>query len=164
MNYTVGIDIFEKYIELSKKKKIHDEYILLDILNIDSKFSSNSFDCVILMDVIEHLKKSDGIKLIQKMEKIAKKKIIIFTPNGFLPQHEFHNNIYQIHKSAWNVNIFRKMNFKIYGIHGLKFIRGELAHVKRRPIEFWGDISVISYLFVKSFPKFTFQLFCVKNL
>lgn len=164
LKYTVGIDIFEQDIELSKKKKIHDEYMLLDILDIDSKIPSNSFDCVILMDVIEHLEKSDGIKLIQKMEKIAKKKIIIFTPNGFLNQPEYHNNIHQIHRSGWKMNFFKKMNFKVYGINGLKFIRGELARIKRRPIEFWGDISIISNLFVKFFPKFAFQLLCIKNL
>ncbi len=82
LKYTVGVDIFKDYIEISKKKNIHDEYMLLNILDIDSKIPSNSFDCVILMDVIEHLEKVDGIKLIRKMKKIAKKNYY-FYPKWF---------------------------------------------------------------------------------
>lgn len=163
-NYTVGVDIFEKYIDISKKKEIHDKYLLLNVLDIDKEISPKSFDCVILLDIIEHLKKINGLKLIKKVEKIAKKKIIISTPNGYIQQHEYHHNIYQIHKSGWDLKIFRKLNFRIYGINGLKYLRGEAAHIKYRPVVFWYLISEISTIFVKYFPIFAYQLFCVKEL
>ena len=74
------------------------------------------------------------------METIAKKKIILFTPNNFLPQLKYHNNIYQIHKSGWDVSIFRKMNFKIYGLGGIKYLKGSGAMIKYRPVELWNLI------------------------
>lgn len=163
-NYTVGVDIFEKYIDISKKKEIHDKYLLLNVLDIDKEISPKSFDCVILLEVIEHLKKLNGIKLIKKMERIATKKIIISTPNDYLQQYKYHNNIYQIHKSGWDLKILKKMNFHIYGIDGLKYFRGEAANIKYRPVVLWSLISYISSIFVKYFPIFAFQLFCVKEL
>ena len=161
--YALGVDIFEKYIEISKKRKIHDDYLLLNILNIDDKISPKSYDCVLLLDVLEHLTILDGIKLIKTIEKIARKKIIIFTPNGFLEQPKYHNNIYQVHLSGWNVKLLRKMGFKIYGIEGLKFIRGIGSIIKYRPFEVWVRISKLSKLFVKYFPQFAFELLCIKE-
>ena len=162
--YTLGVDIYEKYIEMSKKKNLHDDYLVLDILKIDEKKTPKSFDCVLLLDVVEHLEKLEAIKLIRKCEKIAKKKVVISTPNGFLPQYEYHGNIYQIHKSGWNLKIFKKMNFKICGFYGLKYLKGERGHIKFRPFLFWDCFSVISYLFTWIFPQFSFLLLCVKNV
>lgn len=99
--YSVGIDVFAPSIEESKNKGIHNKYYKMGVLDIGSKFSDNSFDCVLASDLIEHLEKKEGLKLIKLMEKIAKKKIIIFTPNGYLPQGECENNPYQEHKSGW---------------------------------------------------------------
>lgn len=162
--YTVGVDIFPEYINKSKRKKIHDKYFIIDITNIDYIYNQETFDCIILMDVIEHLTKQVGIKIIKKMVQIAKKKIIVFTPNGFLQQKEYHNNIYQIHRSGWKIKDFKKMGFKIYGIRGLKWLRGELAKVNHRPINLWRFISMISDKFVKYFPQFAFQLLCIKEV
>lgn len=162
--YALDVDIFPKYIELSKKEKIHDDYLLLNIMDIDKKIPPKSFDCVLLLDVIEHLTKLEGINLIKKIEKIAKKKVIIFTPNGFLHQDEYHNNIYQQHKSGWNLKFFKKMQYEIFGINGLKFIRGEIAQIKLKPFSLWSRISRSSNLLVKYFPQLAFQLFCVKIL
>jgi len=46
-------------------------------------FKQKSFDTVLCMEVIEHLEKEEAIRLIEDMEKIARKKIIITTPVGF---------------------------------------------------------------------------------
>ncbi len=162
--YTVGVDIFFDYVNKSKKKKIHDKYFIFDIVKIDKLYDQKAFDCVILMDAIEHLTKQDGLEIIKKMVKIAKKKIIIFTPNGFLRQDEYHNNVYQIHRSGWNVKELRRMGFKIYGIRGLKWLRGDLAKINHRPINLWRFISKISNRFVKYFPQFAFQLLCIKEV
>ncbi len=162
--FTLGVDIFEKYIDISKKKKIHDDYLLLNILNIDKKISINSFDCVLLLDVVEHLEKMEAIQLIKKAEKIAKKKVIISTPNEYLHQSEYSNNIYQIHKSGWDFKIFKKLNFKIYGVNGLKFIKSEMSKIKYKPLTVWYQISMFSNLFVKRFPQSAYQFLCIKKL
>ncbi|MGQ4876435.1 MAG: class I SAM-dependent methyltransferase [Promethearchaeia archaeon] len=161
--YTVGVDIYQEYIDLSKKQGIHDDYFCYDILKIDEIIEPKSFDCILLLDVIEHLNFKDGLKLLLKMEKIAKKKIIITTPNGFLPQKEYHGNPYQIHKSGWNTFIFKRLGFKVYGYFGLKFIRGERGKIKLKPINFWRLISDLSNKFIKYLPYFSFKLCCIKE-
>ena len=53
--YSVGVDIFDEYLEESKINKIHQEYIKEDLCSL--KLDDNAFDATIMLDVIEHLKK-----------------------------------------------------------------------------------------------------------
>ncbi len=159
-----GVDAFIPSIEKSKQQKIHNKYHNIDVLDIDKQFESNSFDCVVALDLIEHLEKEKGLELMQKMEKIAKKRVIIFTPNGFLPQGEFENNPWQIHRSGWEVEEMQKYGYNVYGINGLKGIRGEFATIKYKPKIFWNFISNISQLYTYNNPKLAFQILCVKQI
>ncbi len=121
--YLVGIDMFSPSLKASRLKKIHNKYYKMNALDIAKKFRNNSFDCVIASDLIEHLSKKDGIKLIKAMKKIARKRVIILTPNGFMPQDEYDNNIFQIHKSGWRANEMRRYGFEVKGLFGLKSMR-----------------------------------------
>ena len=162
--YTVGVDIFKEYIDESKKKKIHDQYFLANIMEIDQIFTSKTFDCVILIDVIEHLEKIEGIVLIKKIKEIAKKKIIIFTPNGFLKTGKNIKNPHLGHKSGWNVKIFKKLNFEVIGMNGIKFLRDNSSCIKYNPKNFWRAISSITNIFIRRIPQFAFHLLCIKKL
>lgn len=162
--YAEGIDIHKPSLEKIKRLKIHDKYRLGDVNKIDEYYQPKSFDAVIALDLIEHLSKSDGLKLIKKMEKIARKKVILLTPNGFIKQDPLKNNSYQVHQSGWKTGEFIKLGYRVYGVRGLKFIRGEWATIKFKPWFFWGILSVLSQFFVYCFPKFAFQIFAVKEL
>lgn len=162
--YSVGIDIFKPSIKKSKKVKIHDDYKIGDILKIDTFFKPKSFDAVLALDIIEHLSKKDGRKLLALMEKLAKKKVIIFTPYGFTQQHPYEENPFQVHKSGWYVENFKNRGYKVYGMRGLRFIRGEYATIKYKPWFFWGTISTLSQFFVYNYPKLAYQLLAVKKI
>ena len=161
--YSVGLDIFKSNIIRSKQKNIHNKYYLMSVLDIDKRFKENQFDCVLASDLIEHLTKEDSEKLIKKMEKIAKKKVIIFTPNGFLPQKAYDNNKWQEHKSGWAINEMRNKGYKIRGINGLKFLRKEHAELRFKPYIIWKIISDITQFFVRNNPKHAFQILCIKE-
>lgn len=72
-------------------------------------FPEKSVDTVILVDVIEHLEKEEGRKLLQATEKVARRQVIVFTPLGFMPQHHgdgkdawgLNGGDWQEHKSGW---------------------------------------------------------------
>src|SRR5262245_42665657 len=66
---TVGVDLFKPYIKESKKRKIHDEYVISDVRNL--KFPPKSFDVVMALQVLEHLKEKDAWKVLKDMERIA---------------------------------------------------------------------------------------------
>ena len=86
IKYSVGVEAFQPYLEESKRKKIHTEYIERKIEEVD--FPENSFDAVILIEVLEHLPEAMGFAAIEKSKKWARKKVIVSTPNGYLFQRE----------------------------------------------------------------------------
>lgn len=160
--FSVGVELFEPYLEESKKKGIHNEYIKEDIRKVELK--PKSFDVVVLLDVLEHLTKEEGYELIRKMEKCARKKNIIFTPNGLVWQEGYDNNPLQEHKSGWGVEELEKLGFKVYGINGWKKLRGYKASIKYKPTRLWSIISDLTQKITYYFPKFAFQLFAVKKV
>lgn len=161
--YSVGIDIFKPSIEKSKKAKLHDEYKVGNVLNLDKFFKNKSFDVVVALDIIEHLEKKDGLKLLEQMEKIAKDKVIVLTPYGFTQQHSYDKNPYQIHKSGWYPKEFSKRGYKVLGMRGFRFIRGEYATIKYKPWLFWGIISTFSQYISFMFPDISYQLIAIKK-
>lgn len=162
--YSVGVDIFRPSIKKSKRVKIHDEYKLGNILKINAFFKPKSFDAVIALDVIEHLEKKDGLKLLKDMESIAKKKVIVLTPYGFTKQNPYEDNPHQVHKSGWAISDFQKLGYKVYGMRGFRFIRGEYATIKYKPWFFWGAVAVLSQFLAYFFPQWAYQLLAIKYL
>lgn len=161
--YCVGVDAHKKSLDESKSKDIHDEYIECDILGISELYKDNAFECVIAIDVIEHLEKTDGFKLLEAMERIASRKVIVFTPNGFLPQGDRFSNPWQVHQSGWTVDDFEKRGYNVIGINGHRSLRGEFAKIKNKPKFLFGFISDVSQLLVRNRPRRAFQLFAVMN-
>lgn len=161
---SIGLDSYKPSLEKSKKAKIHDGYQVRDVTKIDKFYQPKSFDAVIALDLIEHLKKKEALALITKMEKIARKKVILLTPNGFLKQDILGGNPFQKHISGWSLKELKNLGFRCWGMRGLRFIRGEFATIKFKPWIFWGLVSVLSQIFVYRLPRFAFQIFAVKEL
>lgn len=161
--FCVGVDAYEPSIKKSQEAKIHNKYFKMNVLDIDKQFKPNSFDCVVALDLIEHFTKEEGLRLLELCEQIAKNKVIIFTPNGFLPQAEYDNNPLQEHKSGWTVEEMEKRGYQVIGIHGSKKFRGDLGDIKFKPRFFWRLVSDISQLFVRNSPQKAFQILCIKN-
>ncbi len=75
-----------------------------------------SVDSVYALDVIEHLKKEDGLKLLKEAERVARQQILIYTPLGFYPQSYKEQNkadrwgmgggYWQTHRSGWHPEDF----------------------------------------------------------
>jgi len=160
--FSVGVELFEPYIQESKKKAIHNKYIKEDITKVE--FEPKSFDAILLVEVLEHLTKEEGYLLIKKMEKWAKKKIIITTPNDYLPQDECDNNPLQEHKSGWSVEELKRLGFSVFGMGGWKKLRGYKAVIKYKPTLFWKAISELTQKVTYWYPKFAFQLFAIKKV
>jgi SAM-dependent methyltransferase len=161
---STGIDIHKPSILKSKAKNFHNNYIECNLIELDKYVEPKSFDTVISLDVIEHFEKKDGLLFLEKMEKVAIKKLIIFTPNGFLKQVPKDNNPFQEHKSGWKVDELKKLGFIVIGINGWKPFRGELAKIRFKPKYFWLILSDFSQKFVRNRPKHAFQLLAIKYL
>ena len=78
-----GVDAYRPYLDEYIKRVPNSSVLELDLNNyaaICEKIPNKSFDIVICADGVEHLKQHESIRLIEKFEQIARKKIIIFTP------------------------------------------------------------------------------------
>jgi len=160
----VGVDAYAPVIEQSRARGIHDDYHVMNVLAIAERFPPRSFDCVLACDLIEHLKEEDVLDLMGQMERLARKKVIIFTPNGFLPQGEEYGNPLQQHLSGWTANQMAARGYRVTGIRGLKCLRGEMAKIRWRPVGLWHGISLLSQIFTEKWPSLAFQLFCVRGI
>ncbi|MBU1110112.1 class I SAM-dependent methyltransferase [Patescibacteria group bacterium] len=162
LEYSVGVDIFGPAVEESRQAGIHNEYSAIDALEAGERFKEKSFDCVLALNLIEHLSKEDGLRLITMMEKIAKKKVIIFTPNGFLPQGA-NENMFQEHLSGWTSKEMTDLGYRVIGAGGWKGLRrgGEIVW---RPKPFWKGVSLLTQVLTRNYPEHTFYLFCVKEI
>lgn len=124
-------------------------------------------DAVVSIQNIEHLEKSSGIELIQNLETIAKKLIIIETPNGFVAQSGTLENPFQEHLSGWSVGDFEKLGYKVLGTTGLKLLRRS-SNKGSYKINVKGMAfldRILSKIFnIKANPKLAFNLFAYKVL
>lgn len=165
----IGIDHYEPYISMSRSQSVHDFYVIGDARELP--FEANSFDCALATEVLEHLDKQEGLKMIKEMERVAKKKILLTTPNGFLPTYPGPNdNPDEAHLSGWTVDELKDLGFKVYGISGLKAlwtIKDGQAAVwlipKRLPILSVIVADMTSFLVYKN-PHQAFQLFLLKDM
>jgi len=161
----VGADIFEPSLRIAKEGGLYDDYKTMDIMQIDSTFSPKSFDGVLCSDVIEHFSKEDGCKLIRMMTTIARKKAIVFTPNGFFPQEAKNGNPHQLHLSGWTIAEMKQHGFqKIIGIHGWKCLCRRYPQPLFRPHFLWRGLSSLTQPFFLNHPRHAFQILCVKTI
>lgn len=163
MKKVTGIDAYQPSIDRSRALEIHHEYKLMNVMEMTKEFPEKSFDIVVASDLIEHLEKEDGFRLMEMMEKLARKKVIIFTPNGFLEQREYDGNTLQIHLSGWEVEEMQERGYRVQGINGWKPLRGEFAVIKWWPKVFWGRISLLTQKLTYNRPKKAFGIMCVKE-
>lgn len=161
---TVGVDAHAKSIEQARARGIHKQYHVMNVKEIAQKFPLKSFDIVLLSDVIEHLPKEEGLELMRSAESLAKKRVIIFTPNGFLKQIPVDDNPHQLHLSGWQPQEMKRFGYRILGINGLRFLRTEYARIAWKPRFLWGKVSLLSQLIARPFPSLAFQLLCVKDV
>jgi SAM-dependent methyltransferase len=158
----VGIDAFPEAVAKAKESGLYTETILARVDQLANLFEESSFECVVAFDLIEHLEKAEGLSLIAVMEKLSSKKVIIFTPNGFLPQDSIQGNPYQVHRSGWSASEMKFLGYTVYGVHGFKGILGEESLPKWRPYMFWKLVTVLFQPLFLKMPKLAFQIFCVK--
>jgi 2-polyprenyl-3-methyl-5-hydroxy-6-metoxy-1,4-benzoquinol methylase len=111
----VGIDIHIPEIEWREKHFPNDVFIVMDANNIDRHFLENSFDVVHCQNVVEHLDMALAIQLIRKMEKLAKKQVILGTPKGFRQNRLelINTNPHELHLFAFNKEELENLGYTV---------------------------------------------------
>ncbi len=163
--HAVGIDGYKPSVDQAKKLNTHDEMVHGDVRELEQYFRPKQFDACVAMDVIEHLPKPDGIKMMQAMERVAVKKVVFFTPSGFLSQKHAADDDLQEHLSGWEPSEMTGYGYKVAGLLGPKRLRGEYHAIKKQPRVFWGLVSLFEHLvWTRNHPEKAAAILCVKEL
>ncbi|HEY4501191.1 MAG TPA: glycosyltransferase [Candidatus Paceibacterota bacterium] len=142
----VGVDDNEEYIEESRKKALHQEYIRGNVLEI--VLPIQSFDVVFSSRTGESLSVQEREKLLETMQELASKKVIVMVQNG----------------PHWMVSDFEQRGFRVYGIGGFKFLRTPTGGIRYRPWYLFAFLSDLSEKIAYFFPSLAFRLFAVKDV
>ena len=172
IEYSLGVEGYAANLAKSKNKKIHSEYCLEKIENF--KVGKKSFEAVVLIEVIEHLSKEAGKRVLGEAQGWATQKIILTTPNGFVEQGGLFGNLLEKHVSGWTVRELRDLGFKVRGLAGFKFLRQArcvaskddnlLSSIRWKPRFFWFVIAAFSQLFIYYMPSLAFELLAVRQI
>lgn len=109
-------DIFTPYLS-----KIRESVPTITLAMTElGRFVDDSYDVVISLDVIEHLEKQVGFDAITHMKRIARRKVIIYTPNEFDTNDDaventwgLGKNEYQRHRSLFTKQQLTDIGFKV---------------------------------------------------
>jgi 2-polyprenyl-3-methyl-5-hydroxy-6-metoxy-1,4-benzoquinol methylase len=80
----IVIDGFKEYLDFCGETKFYDELYECDLRQTPPRFNDKEFDVATCIEVVEHLPQTEGISLLDELERIAKM-VIITTTNGFFP-------------------------------------------------------------------------------
>lgn len=72
---------------------------------LDEVRNLEHYDLILLVDVIEHFTKNEGLTLLNLLF-MQSNWLIITSPKGKFPQGELYGNIHEVHHSEWNYNDF----------------------------------------------------------
>lgn len=121
---------------------------------------SDSYDLVVAFDLIEHLEKSDGYRLLYEIDRITLGTSIVFTPNGFVWQPPSINNEFNAHVSGWRPAELRSLGWaRIEGHTGLKCLIGPYGRSKFKSANLVHATSVL----VRKVPTLAFAFSAVKQ-
>lgn len=164
-----GIELFDDSIKRAKGLRLYEQIIKSDVTAIPRSIKKNKYDVVLSIQVIEHLKKETGKAVLKEWEDLAKKRVIITTPVGFIKfdrvEREKDKNKLQKHLSGWSPEEFRERGYKVYG-QGLKLVYSENGLVRKLHPIFWPFLILLSYLaapLVLLFPKMGTYMIAVKE-
>lgn len=119
----------KKIITIDAWESVNPDYVAdLETVDLVSLLNGEKFDFVLMIDFIEHLDKSAGLKLIETVKQITNKKIILLTPLEEIWDDNHKNvndkslwcygNKFDIHKSLWTTEDFKGWeNLNLEGLH-----------------------------------------------
>ena len=109
--------------------------------------------------------KAKGLELLDRVERLSAKFILLETPHGFVPQGPEFGNEFQRHHSGWFIHEFEGRGYTVHGTTGTRYLRGYMAGPR---CNFPGclllDEALTLLLRINRKPKHAFNLVAVKDV
>jgi SAM-dependent methyltransferase len=94
-----GIEAFPSYVSCLQRE-IYDQIFIGDAREILPQLSGDSYDLVILIDVLEHFERADAVRVLAECQRVGKV-VVVSTPRRFWPQQASWGNPFECHRSLW---------------------------------------------------------------
>ena len=159
-----GIELHKPTLDRAVAAKTHDQFVHGDVREIRKYFPDKSFDACLCVDVIEHLPKEEGSRLLDDMERIARNVVVVICPVGWLDQQHYEEGDLMDHHSAWVPADLRTRGYAVQGLLGWSKLRGESHALKYRPRIIWGVVSLLTQQWTRQHPERAASMFAVKRL
>jgi SAM-dependent methyltransferase len=131
--YTMALDIWGPCLTECKTQSTHDECLLGSVSVLP--FKDKSIDIVICLEVLEHLEKEDSKRLLEELERVARRQVILSTPVGDCEQDEVllgNGNSYQVHKCGWSPDELRLRGYRVRG-STIRCLAGKAGTINCQP-------------------------------
>jgi SAM-dependent methyltransferase len=162
--WTVGVDLSPHALRAARAARTHRALVQADAAALGRVFRPRSVDAVIALDVIEHLERAPALELLAALERIARRRVVVFTPNGFVPQPATPENPHQAHRSGFTAGDLRGLGYEVRGIHGLWCLCGPFGDVRWPPRVLWRRIADATAPLVYPLPRLAFALLGTKDV
>lgn len=146
----VGVDSFEASVKFCERFNFYDKCLLHNLENMPLPFKEKEFEVATCIEVIEHLPKKSGEKLLFEIERIAKT-VIVTSPTVFYKQSEYDANPCQKHLSLWTIRDFQRRGYKVFGAGEMKIFGRHVKYLSR------GLAPLTRYI-----PSFSDNILCIK--
>ncbi len=162
--FSVGVDLAWNALVAARAGGAHRALVRADAASVARVFRPRSVDAVIALDVVEHLERAPALALLAGLERIARRRVVVFTPNGFVPQPAAPDNPHQEHRSGFTATELRALGYRVRGMHGLASLSGPYGECRRRPRLLWRRVSDLTAPLTYLVPRLAFALLCVKEV
>ena len=150
----IGMDINKVCLDFCLHFNIYDKLVQANLPKLP--FKDKSVDFLICTEVIEHLKKKEGLALLKEIDRVCRGRAIVSTPNLFFETLDGEKE--DEHKSVWGAGDFAKVGYKVFGL-GLRtplLLGDKLLRAKQALYYFFTPLSYF-------IPQIGGGLLCVKD-
>src|SRR5215471_7345242 len=121
--FLAGVEIWGDY-----RSPAWDLYDVVMVKSIEEYVAStaDTFDCVMLNDVLEHFEKEDGLRLLPSLQRLVGTNgiLLVSTPADFFEQGAVYGNAWERHRSVWSAQELASHGFEVEIVGRPEFLCG----------------------------------------
>ena len=159
-----GIDVAPVALAAARRLGFHAGLVRADAAALGSVVRPRSVDAVVGLDLIEHFERAAALAVVADLERIARRRVVLLTPNGFVPQPPAPDNPHQEHRSGFTPTDLRGIGYRVRGVYGLKWLLGPYAECRVFPRVLWRRVSDLSAPLTAPLPALSFALLATKDV
>lgn len=111
-----GFDIYEPALRAGVAKGRRRRAVLADVRRLPVR--DGAFDVVVSLDVVERFPKAEAMAVVAELERVARRLVILLTPNGFVPQPQGEDEPWQEHRCGFDAAELVALGYTVTGRGG----------------------------------------------